>query len=72
MNWFNNLLNAANDFAKTPLANSLIGKSTTPTTAPIVTAPTKNGLPTWVWPVGIGAAILVVVMVIFRKKRTGL
>lgn len=66
MNWFSNLTTAAADFFKTPAAGQLLGANPNNSTAKPATA---SKLPSWApWAIG-GAAVLLIVGVIFVAQR---
>jgi len=69
MDWFNNLLNNANDFLKTPAGSQLVfGKSNVvPATQ---TVPTSSAVapatPSWIW-YALGGVVLLIVVLLVRK-----
>lgn len=68
MDWFNNLLNSAQSFMGTPAGQNLAypGSGNTyasPNAAPVITqtAGTGSSIPTWLWFVLGGGALLLIV-----------
>ena len=70
MEWFNNLLNNANDFLKTPAGSQLVfGKSNVvPATQTVPTSSTTvaTATPSWIW-YALGGVVLLIVVLLVRK-----